>query len=300
MTVETTYTEQKNLRFQFGRNWTGFVRRNLNEQRIETARKHILDFLQREDLKGLDFLDIGSGSGIHSAAAFSAGANRIFSFDYDPNSVSATNLVRNKRGNPDSWTICRGDILDDNFVGSLGQWSLVYSWGVLHHTGNVWRAIENASKAVALGGQFYIALYSADYVHDVWPAHLARSGVADHNALQPTIQQVKTKAEFWLAIKHKYNVSSRFQRQAMVVWYVWHYMMGRSLRRLPEFVLRLIRYRMARGMSLFVDVRDWLGGWPMEFVHDEEVIQFLRGRGFVLANIKTGEANTEFLFIRRS
>ena len=86
----------------------------------------------------------------------------------------------------------------------------------------------------------------------------------------------------------------------MVCWYVWHYIMGRNLRRLPEFALRLVRHRMTRGMSLLVDVRDWLGGWPMEFVHDEDVIAFLRERGFTLANIKTGEANTEFLFIRNS
>src|SRR5690349_17982842 len=140
MSAESTWTEQKNLRFQFGRNWTGFVRRNLNQQRIETARKHILDFLKRDDLKGLDFLDIGSGSGVHSAAALAAGANRILSFDYDPNSVSATNLVRKRKGNPATWTVGRGDILDDSFVKSLGQWNFVYSWGVLHHTGDVWRA----------------------------------------------------------------------------------------------------------------------------------------------------------------
>ena len=161
MSAEDVLTEQKNLRFQFGRNWTGFVRRNLNEQRIETARKHILDFLKREDLKGLDFLDIGSGSGIHSAAAFAAGAGEICSFDFDPKSVAATTVVRARTGNPASWRVIRGDVLDDDLMNSLGTWTFVYSWGVLHHTGDVWHALENASRAVANHGLFYVALYSA-------------------------------------------------------------------------------------------------------------------------------------------
>jgi 2-polyprenyl-6-hydroxyphenyl methylase/3-demethylubiquinone-9 3-methyltransferase len=52
-------------------------------------------------------------------------------------------------------------------------------------------------------------------------------------------------------------------------------------------------------MSMFVDIRDWLGGWPMQFTYDADVIKFLDERGFALANIKTGEACTEFLFRKR-
>lgn len=52
-------------------------------------------------------------------------------------------------------------------------------------------------------------------------------------------------------------------------------------------------------MSLLVDVRDWVGGWPMEFTYDADVIAFVAARGFALENIKTGEANTEFLFRKR-
>ena len=261
------------VRFEFGRNWTGFVRRNLNDERIEIACKHILNFLKRDDLKNLDFLDIGSGSGIHSAAAFAAGADRICSFDYDPNSVTATSLVRKRAGNPANWSVMRGDVLDDRCIASLGKWKFVYSWGVLHHTGDVWRAIDNASKTVAEGGLFYIALYSADTVED---------------------------PEFWLDVKRRYNAATAWKKRQMVWWYVWNYMLYRDLMRLPQFVSRVARYRMKRGMSLFVDVRDWLGGWPMEFTHDREVIEFLANRGFALENIKAGEANTEFLFVRKS
>ena len=150
------------LRFEFGRNWQSFVRRKLDDERIGIARDHILSFLKRKDLSGLDFLDIGCGSGIHSAAARLAGAGRIQGFDYDPNSVAATEMVRSKMSNPGAWQVRRGDVLDDAFIQSLGKWNFVYSWGVLHHTGNVWHAVDNASKTVADNGLFYIALYSAD------------------------------------------------------------------------------------------------------------------------------------------
>jgi 2-polyprenyl-6-hydroxyphenyl methylase/3-demethylubiquinone-9 3-methyltransferase len=53
-----------------------------------------------------------------------------------------------------------------------------------------------------------------------------------------------------------------------------------------------------RGMELMTDIRDWLGGWPMEFVLDDEVVNFVDKLGFHLKNIKKGEACTEFLFQR--
>jgi 2-polyprenyl-6-hydroxyphenyl methylase/3-demethylubiquinone-9 3-methyltransferase len=273
MTAINHTTNAPEVRFEFGRNWTGFVRRNLDEERIAIAKNHLLAFIKRQDLNGLDFLDIGSGSGIHSMAAFAAGARRIFSFDYDPNSVAATSLVRKRAGTPENWTLMQGDVLSDEYIASLGKWNFVYSWGVLHHTGDVWRAIDNASRTVADGGLFYIALYSAD---------------------------TEKTPEFWLDVKRRYNAASAWGKRRMVWWYVWNYMLYRDVKQLPRFLSRIARYRMSRGMSLFVDVRDWLGGWPMEFTHDQDVVEFLGKRGFALENIKAGEANTEFLFIRKS
>jgi SAM-dependent methyltransferase len=264
-------TASSTERYGFGKNWTRFVEKSATPERVDVARRHILAFIGRDNLNGLDFLDIGCGSGIHSLAAYRAGVGKIRGFDYDENSVNATNIMRRSAGEPRNWTVERGDVLDDSYIESLGKWNLVYSWGVLHHTGAVWKAIENASKTVASGGLFYIALYSED---------------------------VQPDPQFWLDIKQKYNQASEPRRRLMEWWYVWNYIMGRNPLLIGRVFMRMLKHRFARGMSLFADIRDWLGGWPMEFTRDADVIKYLAARGFEQVNIKTGEACTEFLFRR--
>ena len=149
-------------RFEFGRNWRQFVERHYSQDAVDVSRSHILEFLKRQDLKGLRVIDIGCGSGIHSMAIFQAGAASIHSFDYDPTSVEATTMVRGKAGSPPQWTVEQGSVLDESYMRTLPTSDLVYSWGVLHHTGDVWSAIDLAAERVRLGGLFYIALYSAD------------------------------------------------------------------------------------------------------------------------------------------
>ena len=261
-------------RFAFGKNWSRFVRSSFTQERADIARKHLLEFLGRADLEGVDMLDIGCGSGLHSLAAFQARARRIQSFDYDPDSVATTERLWRHAGEPASWSFARGDVLDTAAMARLGKWGLVYSWGVLHHTGAVWRAIENAQACVADGGLLYIALYSADV-------------------------QSKEEQAFWIATKQDYNRRGWVGRQRLAAWYIWTYMMGRKWSRVPLVAKRMITHRLTRGMSMMTDIHDWLGGWPMEYTHDQDVVDLLEGKhGFRLVNIKSGEACTEFLFRR--
>jgi 2-polyprenyl-3-methyl-5-hydroxy-6-metoxy-1,4-benzoquinol methylase len=260
------------MRYEFGKNWARFAKRSLSQERVDIAKTHLLSMLQRDNLYGLDFLDIGCGSGIHSLAAYQAGARRIHSFDYDPDSVETTKLMWRHAGEPANWKVERGDVLDDAYIASLGQWNLVYSWGVLHHTGDVWRAIDNVQNTVMDGGLLYIALYSAD---------------------------VQTDPEFWLRMKKQYNEAGSLERSKMEWWYIWNFVMNRNPARIPYLAFRIVRHRLTRGMSFFADIRDWLGGWPMEFVRDQDVIDHMeKQRGFKLSNIKTGEACSEFVFER--
>lgn len=260
-------------RFEFGKNWRDFISKHYSQDKVEVSKQHILGFMKRPDLKGLSIIDIGCGSGLHSMAMFQAGAASIHSFDYDPNSVEATRMVHEIAGKPANWTIQQGSVLDDAFMRSLPQYDLVYSWGVLHHTGEMWKAIDLASTRVKPGGLFYIALYSADVQKNPTP-------------------------EFWLDVKKKYVAGSWFHRRKMDLWYVWTFNMQSDIKRLPEVYRKMKAYEKERGMNMWTDIRDWLGGWPMEFAWDADAIKFCEARGFTLKEIATGHANTEFLFLR--
>lgn len=266
-------TTSDDRRFEFGKNWKDFIERHYSQDIVDVSKRHILGFMKRDDLKGLSIIDIGCGSGLHSMAMFQSGAASIHSFDYDPNSVAATRMVHTIAGSPATWTMQQGSVLDDAFMASLPQFDFVYSWGVLHHTGDVWKAIRLASDRVKKGGLFYIALYSADVQKDPTP-------------------------EFWLEVKQKYVTSGWLKRRQMDWWYVWRFMMHKNPARIPVVLKQMRDYRKNRGMNMFTDIRDWLGGWPMEFVWDAEAVKFLEERGFKLKEIATGHANTEFLFER--
>lgn len=264
-------------RFGFGKNWTDYIKKNLSNERVEISRKHMLDFLGLPDLSGRSFLDIGCGSGLHSYAAAKSGAATIVGFDYDVNSVGASTYTWRHAGSPIHWKIAQGSVLDEMFMRALGAFDIVYSWGVLHHTGSVWSAVRNAAIAIAPGGLFYIALYSAD------------------------VHKAPFTPEFWLDVKKRYLGSSWFGKRRLECWYIWSFMLGKSLRRLPEFFKQRAEYRKNRGMDIMTDIRDWLGGWPMEFCFDDDVKKFCSNElGLELIKISTGQANTEFLFRRRS
>jgi SAM-dependent methyltransferase len=260
-------------RYDFGKNWASFIDAHFTVERRAIAKQRLLDFLKKSDLQNLSFLDIGSGSGLHSMAAYDAGAARIHSFDYDEVSVRTTADLRSIAGSPTNWTVEKGDVLDVAYLRNLGLWDIVYSWGVLHHTGEMWSAVANAAGRVASGGLLFIALYSS-------------------NVASPS-------TEFWLDVKKRYNRADELGKRRMELWYLWRFGIDRNPLRLPLLIKQIYQKKKQRGMSYMTDVRDWLGGWPMEYADDQEVIKVMKERhGFALVNISTGEACTEFLFTR--
>ena len=260
------------MRFEFGDNWTRFIKASLSESRVRIAQKHLLSFLGRDGLSGKTFLDIGCGSGLHSLAAFRAGAEQITSFDYDPKSVAATRICHEFALSPANWQIAQGSVLDPAFMNALAPADIVYSWGVLHHTGDVWSAIRRAAGRVAPSGSLYLALYSRDAKVDPSP-------------------------EFWLEVKQRYNRASWLGKQRMVVWYLLRFAGPKDPRKIWR---RLKEGKPVRGMSLLTDVRDWLGGWPMEYVWDKDVVDACSKVGLDHVRTATGEACHEYLFKRRS
>ena len=261
-------------RFEFGKNWSNFLR-VLDEDRIERAVASLRGLLGVSDLKGASFLDVGSGSGLFSLAAHRLGA-RVRSFDYDPASVACTQELR-KRFSPAGadWTVERGSVLDRQFLASLGQFDYVYSWGVLHHTGSMWEAIENASTLVAPGGTFAIAIYNDQ---GVW-------------------------SKRWTKLKRFY-CSGPFGKAVMCSTYI-PAVVGRQLLAdlfwLRNPVKRYTEYSASRGMSVFYDWFDWLGGYPFEVAKPEDIFKFARDHGFEMTNLTTCGGSVgcnEFVFRR--
>src|SRR5687768_336406 len=161
MTVTDAHATEVALgeRFEFGSNWARFLT-VLDESRIVLAERALQDMLQRSRLDGLSFLDIGSGSGLSSLAARRLGA-RVHSFDYDPQSVACTSELRRRYFPADpNWVVEQASVLDADVVRRVGTFDIVYSWGVLHHTGGMWRALDHAAIPVAPGGKLFIAIYN--------------------------------------------------------------------------------------------------------------------------------------------
>lgn len=265
MTVSREIEEGK--RFDFGANWTNFLSA-VDEQRVSAAEDSLKEMLGVETLTGLKFLDIGSGSGLFSLAARRLGAT-VHSFDLDPQSVACTKELRRRFFATDSqWTIEQGSALDGAYLETLGTYDVVYSWGVLHHTGSMWVAIEYAIGRVAVnGGKLFIAIYN----DQGWKSHL------------------------WWFIKSLYNRIPRMLRAPFA------FMVSMMTR-----IAAIIRYTLklkpmtalaplfadirGRGMSAKYDELDWIGGFPFEFASFESLSSYFKARGFTVINARRNDS----------
>jgi len=265
-------------RFEFGQNWSQFLSA-LDEQRIQQAEKSLREMLEVDSLAGKTFLDIGSGSGLFSLAARRLGA-RVRSFDFDPKSVACTRQLKKRFfSDDDSWKIEEASALDQQFMKSLGQFDVVYSWGVLHHTGNLWAAMENAQERVAPGGKLFIALYN----------------------------DTGSQSARWLWIKKKYNSLPGVFRMPFAVLVSIPdelKLMAKSALTLNprRYIDSWTNYRDNRGMTKWRDIVDWVGGYPYEVSTPDEVFDFCRERGFTLTKLKcgyVGKGCNEFVFEKR-
>jgi len=258
------------LRFEFGKNWQLFLS-SLSKNKIETAKRSLISLLNVQDLSNKKFLDIGSGSGLFSLSANSLGAE-VMSFDYDEFSVEATKYVKNKYSSNDNyWQIEKGDILDSSYLKSLGKYDFVYSWGVLHHTGDMYQALENASICVNDNGCLIIAIYNTQITTPIWK------------------------------IIKKYYVSSPLLIQKILSYlFMIYFSLGLFFADLIRFRNPFLRYSSStRGMNAYTDVIDWIGGYPFETARPDEIISFYMKKGFSLENIRTVGGNmgcNEFVF----
>ena len=123
------------ITFSFGENWLDYLT-NVNNDDIEDAKSDLIQWLNKKNIIGKSIIDVGCGSGMSSLAFYRLGAGSILSFDFDKHSVKATKTLWEKEGKPENWVILQGSVLEiDQVVQRNSTFDIVYSWGVLHHTG---------------------------------------------------------------------------------------------------------------------------------------------------------------------
>lgn len=266
--------EETGERFQFGANWKLFLK-TINTERIYEAEQSLTRMLGGFPEAGQTFLDIGCGSGLFSLAATKLGY-KVHSFDFDKESVACTNLLKKEySNNNEKWKIEEGSVLDKDYLSKIGIFDVVYSWGVLHHTGQMWAALENTSGTVKEGGKLFIAIYNDQGF----------------------------RSKLWLFVKRAYNQNSilRFLITSFFIPYFIVSLFCWDLFSLKNPLKRYREYKKRRGMSIITDWIDWLGGYPFEVSTPEKILDFFTGRGFILDKIKTTKrlGCNEFVFIRK-
>ncbi len=233
--------------FEFGENWAAFSG-SINEARIRQAELGIANLISTGELAGRSFLDIGCGSGIHSLAALNLGAESVTAIDIDPASVATSKHTLEKFSPTGKFRCLVGNVFDSP-LDDDERFDIVYSWGVLHHTGSMWEAIENAIDRVRPGGKLVIAIY------------------------------LKTPfCRFWKAEKRFFKSLPKFLRWP-IVWLYSALCFIRILAKGQNPISHIAEYEKHRGMSWYRDRIDWLGGYPYESASSEEIVNFVKRHG---------------------
>ncbi|HYW91795.1 MAG TPA: class I SAM-dependent methyltransferase [Gammaproteobacteria bacterium] len=240
--------KQRESHFEFGANWLSFLD-SVSDERVEEAVRGLERLFPDGELAGKRFLDIGCGSGLSMLAALKLGAASVVGVDIDENSVEAATRCLSRFAAHGPWQVARASVFDPS-LGQLGSFDVVHSWGVLHHSGDLWKALETATTRVNDGGLLAVALYR------------------------------KTPfCRFWSVEKSIYSNMPPLVQAPVRLLYEAAFLTAKTIRGAnPASFVR--EYKKSRGMSWTHDVHDWLGGYPYESASAEEVRERLGQLGF--------------------
>jgi 2-polyprenyl-6-hydroxyphenyl methylase/3-demethylubiquinone-9 3-methyltransferase len=245
--------------FEFGENWASFSE-GIDASAVQAAQGSLVKLFEEDGLTGKTFLDIGCGSGLFSIAAAQLGASKVLGIDLDPVSVETSSKNAEiwlqvdesySLGNRDMvLSFKQASVLDKVVMDTLGQFDVVYSWGVLHHTGNMRRALEIAAARVKPGGVLVTAIYNR---HSTSPV--------------------------WLVVKRFYNWLPNFGQRLVVIGFAPVIFLAKLI------VTRKNPLKMGRGMDFMHNVVDWLGGYPYEYASVSEMALMFNENGMRLAKV---------------
>ena len=135
------------------------------------------------------------------------------------------------------------------------------------HWANV-EALQNASQLVRNNGTLFIAIYN------------------DQGWI----------SKYWSVVKKVYN-NGTIGKVSMTLLHAPYLFCLR-------YFVRAVTGRLSiqRGMSLWHDTIDWLGGYPFEVATPQAIFMFFRKNGFILENLSTCRGRmgcNEFVFTKR-
>jgi SAM-dependent methyltransferase len=245
--VMGTSIDAAEARFRFGENWQAFLA-GLTDVQIAASERDLSKLFPSNELAGARFLDIGCGSGLSMLAAIRLGARQVHGIDFDPASASAARGLLSKYAPKHQWVVEQKSVFDF----SDDTFDVIHSWGVLHHTGAMWRALDHVTTLVRPGRTLMLALYR-------------RSPMC----------------RFWQREKRIYSQSSPAVQAVIRTIYKTAFLCAKAASgRNPLAYVQ--NYHSDRGMSWHNNVHDWLGGYPYESVSPDELAAFFQRTGFVV------------------
>lgn len=244
LSYNTTDLKDVSTHFKFGENWANFSKK-IDEGRIKRAELSLINLIGETSLKGKRFIDIGCGSGLFSLAAARLGASEIVSIDIDPECTKITQELLDALSPHDNHKVINRSIFKiEDHPEATGKFDVVFSWGVLHHTGDMFDAIR-----------------------------IAATLLKDKNSKLALALYYKTLCcPLWKKIKRFYMNRSTISQKLMCLVYLSVYLLGKTVTfNNPLSVYK--NYSKDRGMSLLHDIHDWMGGYPYESISNEEIME---------------------------
>jgi len=260
--------------FDFGENWLAYSKTALTSERILSSREAFKKLISGIPIEGKTFLDVGFGQGLSSLCAAQLGA-QVYGIDINQKNVKAFEVTKRSFEilGSERMDMCVGSILLTEDIKPLQEkqargFDIVHSWGVLHHTGDMAQAFENCRKLVKKNGAFIVAIYNRHW-----------------------------SSPIWRLIKKFYCSSPKLLQRTLITIFI-------PIIFLAKFAVTLKNpLKSERGMDFFIDIVDWVGGYPYEYASINDIQALADRHGHEAPRIEKAKVPTgcnEFVFIDRS